>query len=224
MIGVDVNSGSPTLKYKARAEIELREIMPETIIMRPSDMYHAYGESRQDLFRRLASQLLDYAVVIYPEMLARRCRPVNSCDIGLAYAYALKDQQFLGKTFELGGRQEMSFEELLKFTARQTNLPMETWRMPYPMALAFGGAWEQISYGSRQFGSKDYLQRMQYDAVPAENDPNILGWEDLGIDERDLMLMEEHLPFALFNWTERGTAMDGVGSGMTNHSDTKYSW
>jgi len=220
MIGADVDSDSPVLRAKGRAEVEIREVFPEAIIIRPSDVFSIFGHHQTDLFRRLASTLCWQPVPVFPEMMVRRHRPIFNCDIGTAIVYALRDPSCHGKTYELGGRQEMTFEETLKYISRCCRIPMETAQLPFPVTKAFGSILETVFWNTGY--PRDHFIRMQYDSVPTKDDPNIYGWADLGIDERDLILMDEVMPTALQNWTNK---TPGYG---TFHSDAlaegKFVW
>eukprot|EP01062_Namystynia_karyoxenos_P066274 TRINITY_DN60235_c0_g1_i1.p1 TRINITY_DN60235_c0_g1~~TRINITY_DN60235_c0_g1_i1.p1 ORF type:complete len:366 (+),score=121.83 TRINITY_DN60235_c0_g1_i1:115-1212(+) len=221
MIGANVDSDSPTLRAKGRAEIEIREAFPEAIIIRPSDVMSIDGSWQSDMFRKIAAKQVMWPMPIFPEQLTRRSRPVHNADIGAAVVYALRDRQLYGKTFELGGRQEVTFEELLKFISRVCKTPYETIRMPFPVCKLAGAIWERMFW---QAGfPRDWFIRMQYDSLPAQGDPNVLGWADLGIDERDLWLMDEILPTALFNWTNFAPG-HGFGYHQGLHGDARFAW
>eukprot|EP00755_Sulcionema_specki_P021352 Sspe_Gene.13218::Locus_4537_Transcript_1_1_Confidence_1.000_Length_1281::g.13218::m.13218/K03953/NDUFA9; NADH dehydrogenase (ubiquinone) 1 alpha subcomplex subunit 9 len=198
MIGADPNSDSAILRAKGRAEMEIREILPEAIIIRPSDVMTLQGQAYTDIFKKFGYQLKWAPAFVFPEMLERRTAPVFCNDIGTAVVFALRDRNMHGKTFELGGRQVFTMKQVIEAVARTCQIPFETYHVPYPVARMAGSFFEKVKWTS--MFPKEFIIRMQYDSVPnALKDPNILGWEDLGIDERDLKLAEEILPISLFN-------------------------
>lgn len=236
MIGVDINSASCIMRAKAKAEIELREIFPDTIIVRPADIMsteiYSNGGGRVCTFRKVPERLKNNSWMTYPEMLSRRMRPVLSTDIGVAMVYMMRDRAFYGKTFELGGRQELSFEEWLRYMSRLTKLPIDTFRAPYPMVIAFMSAVEHLHVAWGGGLNAEWYRMMQYDAVPAENDPNILGWADLGIDERELVLMDEAMPHLMHgqmivhgNYLQTyGASAGGGDAAGAGHANCRYTW
>eukprot|EP01061_Rhynchopus_euleeides_P006010 TRINITY_DN15092_c0_g1_i2.p1 TRINITY_DN15092_c0_g1~~TRINITY_DN15092_c0_g1_i2.p1 ORF type:complete len:367 (+),score=101.12 TRINITY_DN15092_c0_g1_i2:126-1226(+) len=198
-IGAHVDSESQILRALGRAEVEIREIMPEAIIIRPSDVFSLQGSMYVDLFRNTARRMYWRSLPIYPEMLARRSQPVFNADIGIAVATALRDPTMWGKTFELGGRQVLSFGEITEFVARQCKSSVEYINMPYPVAKLYGQIRSAVTWDCGF--PKDYFVRMQYNSIANEfHDKDIYGWEDLGIDQRQLILLEEIAPDALYNW------------------------
>eukprot|EP00754_Rhynchopus_humris_P038162 Rhum_TRINITY_DN20829_c0_g1::Rhum_TRINITY_DN20829_c0_g1_i1::g.172356::m.172356/K03953/NDUFA9; NADH dehydrogenase (ubiquinone) 1 alpha subcomplex subunit 9 len=206
-IGADVDSESEILRAHGRAEVEIREIMPSAIIIRPSDVFSLQGDKYTDLFRNIARMAYKNAVV-YPEMLSRKSEPVFTGDIGVACARALQDPEAWGKTYELGGRQEFTYQEILEFVHLQTGNSLNTFRLPFQLAKMWGTFEEMTRWHSGY--PKDYWVRMQYNAIANEKQrSDIYGWEDLGIDPRQLILLEETAPDALYNWNARvaGTIM-----------------
>ena len=137
-IGANVDSKSAVLRAHGRAEIEIRELMPSAIIIRPSDVFSLIGNFNFDIMKQAARRLRYKSVPVYPEMMHRRSQPVQNLDIGVACAMALRDPSCWGKTYELGGRQELSYDELLNFVCSVTNSPKETIMMPYPVQKYVG--------------------------------------------------------------------------------------
>eukprot|EP01064_Diplonema_japonicum_P001748 TRINITY_DN11162_c2_g2_i1.p1 TRINITY_DN11162_c2_g2~~TRINITY_DN11162_c2_g2_i1.p1 ORF type:complete len:364 (+),score=57.05 TRINITY_DN11162_c2_g2_i1:52-1143(+) len=220
-IGADVDSDSPVLRAKGRAEIEIREHMPSAIIIRPSDVFSRQGCHYNCFLRSLAKRMVMQSVVVYPEMLSRVSYPVFAYDIGSAVTHALQDPACHGKTFELGGRQRITYGEAVKFVSSVTRAPPETFRIPYTAAKAWGTLTELTRWHSAQ--PKDWYVRMQYNAIPNEHElADIYGWEDLGVDKRNLILMEEVAKDALANFTSTGKT-HSLNGGRSSH-DAFYLW
>ena len=187
-IGADVDSDSEVLRAKGRAEIEIREVHPEAIIIRPSDVFTTTGTENSDIIKSMAWRMMKRSYPCYPEMLSRVSQPVHSFDVGVACVHAFRDPECHGKTFELGGRQKISMHDLIHLVSKICHLPAETFRMPYQVAKFSGTCNEMLRWDSGF--SKDFYVRMQYNSIPNESsDPNIYGWDELGIDKRNLFLV-----------------------------------
>eukprot|EP01059_Diplonema_ambulator_P002507 TRINITY_DN12124_c0_g1_i3.p1 TRINITY_DN12124_c0_g1~~TRINITY_DN12124_c0_g1_i3.p1 ORF type:complete len:282 (+),score=42.89 TRINITY_DN12124_c0_g1_i3:49-894(+) len=133
-IGADVDSESPVLRAKGRAEIEIREHMPSAVIIRPSDVFSRQGSKYNCFLRSMGMRMQERTIIVYPEMLSRVSYPVYCHDIGTAVTAALRDPSCHGKTFELGGRQRLTYSEAIRFVAGIIRAPADTYRVPYPIA------------------------------------------------------------------------------------------
>ncbi|KAJ9467879.1 NADH-ubiquinone oxidoreductase 40 kDa subunit [Diplonema papillatum] len=219
-IGADVDSESEVLRAKGRAEIEIREAFPGAIIIRPSDVFSLQGNQYTDCLRSIAARMVHKPIICYEEMLNRVSYPVFAADIGVAVAHALQDPACHGKTYELGGRQRVTYRELLRFIAGVTKAPADTTRLPYGVCKAWG-TWMEMSHWNT-YTPRDYFVRMGINSIPNEvGSTDVCGWEDIGIDPRNLILMEEIAGDSLYNWTvRRGTSQHNMGE----QHDAQFIW
>eukprot|EP01063_Lacrimia_lanifica_P030698 TRINITY_DN4923_c0_g1_i1.p2 TRINITY_DN4923_c0_g1~~TRINITY_DN4923_c0_g1_i1.p2 ORF type:complete len:364 (+),score=125.26 TRINITY_DN4923_c0_g1_i1:70-1161(+) len=201
-IGADINSESSVFRAHARAEMEIREIMPSAIIIRPSDVFTLQGSVYRCWLRHLAKYMNHKSVPGFDEMFNRVSYPINSSDVGVAVAHAVRDPQCWGKTFEIGGRQRVTFKETMQMISNVTSTPNDTFRMPFELCKMYGTVMEMTRWDTAF--TKDYFVQKQYNSIPNEKSSlDILGWEELGVDKNNLVLMEEIMADALYNFTAR---------------------
>lgn len=115
-IGADENSTSAYARSKAAAERIIREIVPETTIMRPSIMF-----GPEDNFFNLFASLARMSPLL-PLIGGghTRFQPVFVGDVARAIACAVDGEARAGATYELGGPEVRTFRELLEYILKTT--------------------------------------------------------------------------------------------------------
>lgn len=119
-IGADPDSPSAYGRSKAEAEAAARSAVPGAIILRPSIIF-----GRDDQFiNRFAGMIRSAsALPLSPVPVVSgdtKFQPVFVGDVAAAAVAALADPAAAGKTFELGGPQQISMRDLLAWIGRTT--------------------------------------------------------------------------------------------------------
>jgi len=131
-IGADPQADSRYGRSKGEGEEAVRAAFPNATIMRPSIIF-----GREDRFiNRFAEMIAAASAVpllhIVPVLRAgTRFQPVFVGDIAAAIAKALSDpERYGGKTFELGGPDQISMADLLRWIAREIGRDPKFIEMP----------------------------------------------------------------------------------------------
>ena len=124
-IGADVTSRSNYGRTKGEGEEAIRKAFPKSTIIRPSIVFGP----EDDLTNRFASMA---NLPFLPVIAAKRYfQPVYVRDLATAIATAALDPgRFGGKTFEIGGPQVMSMEEIHRTVLDITGQTPEILRVP----------------------------------------------------------------------------------------------
>ncbi|RZJ20422.1 MAG: complex I NDUFA9 subunit family protein, partial [Brevundimonas sp.] len=115
-LGANPESGSAYARSKAEAEMAVREVKPNAIIMRPSVVFGA-GDDFLNKFAKMA-QIAPALPLIGGGQT--KFQPVYVGDVAEAIARAVTHTEADGQTYELGGPAVMTFEDVLKLVARET--------------------------------------------------------------------------------------------------------
>ena len=126
-LGATAQGPSRYLRSKAAAEAHIRAATPlEFTIFRPSVIFGP-GDS---LTNRFAS-LLRLSGGFLPLARAQaRFAPVYVADVADAFVRALGSRASAGQTYELGGPEVMTLEQIVRLTARAAALPCRILRLP----------------------------------------------------------------------------------------------
>ena len=110
-IGADENSTSAYARSKAAAERLVRDVVPDTTVMRPSIMF-----GPEDNFFNLFASLARMSPVL-PLIGGghTRFQPVFVGDVARAIARAVDGEARAGTTYELGGPEIRTFREILEY-------------------------------------------------------------------------------------------------------------
>ena len=158
-IGADPNGESVYGCTKGEGENEVRKAFPEATIIRPSIVFGA----EDNLTNRLANLArLPVLPVIAAE---RRFQPVYVEDIAKAIALAALDPRAHGgKTYEIGGPQVMTMEEIYTISARSAGREPDLLDLPN-FASAFL-SWFGFIPGAPL--TRDQWKMLQRDNLPAK--------------------------------------------------------
>jgi uncharacterized protein YbjT (DUF2867 family) len=170
-IGADPNSPSLYVRKRAQGDIAVREAFPGAIVVRPAVMF---GTEAGFLVAVLA--LLRY-LPVYP-MFGRgdtRLQPVSVEDVGEAIARIFTGAGPQPDTYEFGGPQAFTYEEVLRTVAREAGLnPI---LVPFPFA-----GWHALA-AVAEFVPGAPLKRNQVELMEVDTvtSPDTPGLRDLGV-------------------------------------------
>ena len=169
-IGADVNSESVYGRTKGEGELAVRAGFPGATIFRPSIVFGP----EDGLTNRLAALS---RLPLLPVVAAdRKFRPVYVKDVAKAIALAALDpSKHGGKTYELGGPQEMSMEEIYEACARAAGRQPELVDLPN-FASAFLSMFGFLPGAPL---TRDQWKMLQTDNLPAKRSK---GLEAFGIE------------------------------------------
>ncbi len=109
-IGANAESASAYARSKAQGEQAVLEAVPEAVIMRPSVIFGP----EDDFFNRFGTMARFFPVI--PIVGAKtKFQPVYVGDVARAVALALAGKATKGATYELGGPEVKSFEQLVDY-------------------------------------------------------------------------------------------------------------
>ena len=168
-----VNSASEFYRTKARGEAAVRDVFPETTIVRPAPMF---GHEDQ-----LLHKLARVSNVVTSNHLQQRFYPVHAIDVGIALEKMLHDDNTAGQTYELYGPKQYSMAELKEMvdreilkTRRHINVPPQIMGPLKDVMNKF--LWWPV-------GNRDQVVREFLDQVI---DPNAKTFADLGMEPVDV--------------------------------------
>jgi uncharacterized protein YbjT (DUF2867 family) len=167
-IGADPNSQSAYGRTKGQGEAAVRAAFPSATIVRPSIIF-----GPEDRFiNRFAGMMAiaPFVPVIRPDV---RFQPVWVVDVARAMAAAACGNGLSGKTFELGGPQQLTMLELHRWVGEAIG------RTPRLISLPDGVAGLLAGFGFLPGApiTRDQLQMLQQDNVVA---PGADGFEAIG--------------------------------------------
>lgn len=180
-IGASAQSGSDYARSKAAAEQAVREVRPDTVVIRPSIVFGA-GDDFLNRFAALASIAPALPLIGGGQT---RFQPVYVGDVAEAITRATVLSEAAGRTFELGGPAVMTFEDVLKLIRRETYRRFALIPLPFFAARAIGSM-AQLStlVGIAPVLTRDQVVLLQSDNVVADGTEGLaaLGIEPTGIE------------------------------------------
>jgi len=207
--GADPESDAAYGRTKGEAEAGIRDVLPETVILRPSIVFGPEDE----FFNRFASMASHPISTVAPFLPAigggkTKLQPVYAGDVADAIAAAVASDQAAGNTYELGGPTAYSFKELYAFICEQIDRKRMALPLPFfiakPMGLTMGAIWSipflplWTVLGPPPI-TGDQVEMLKTDNVVAEG---ALTLADLGIT--DLESIEAIVPSYLWRFRPYG--------------------
>lgn len=175
-IGANPESRSDYALSKAAAEMAVREVKPDAVIIRPSIVFGA-GDDFLNRFAALASMAPALPLIGGGQT---RFQPVYVADVAEAIARAVAAPEAAGRTFELGGPAVMTFEDVLKLIRRETYRRFGLIPLPFFVARAIGSVAQLSAFvGIPPVLTRDQVVLLESDNVVAEGAE---GLADLGIE------------------------------------------
>ncbi|RFB05769.1 complex I NDUFA9 subunit family protein [Parvularcula marina] len=198
-IGANANSESDYARSKAEGEEAFREYAPNAVILRPSIIFGPQDE----FFNRFSSMAQLAPALPLIGGGKTRFQPVYVDDVADAVAIALSDDQYKGKTYELGGPEVMSFKELMQLMLKTIGRKRILAPLPFGMAglmaqLARPSGWTPFFDAPI---TPDQVKLLKYDNVVGEAGDADGTIEDFGIRPET---MEAILPTYLYRYRKAG--------------------
>lgn len=175
-LGANPESDSDYARTKAAAEMAVREVKPDAIIVRPSVVF-GIGDDFLNKFAKLAQMAPALPLIGGGQT---KFQPVYVGDVAEAVVRVISRTESDGQTYELGGPAVMTFEDVLKLVARETYRTPGFVPLPFFAAKAIG-ALAQIPavIGFKPVLTEDQVVLLQSDNVVSDG---ALGLSDLGIE------------------------------------------
>ena len=180
-IGANPESDSDYALSKAAAEMAVREVKPDAVIIRPSVIFGA-GDDFLTRFAALASMAPALPLIGGGQT---KFQPVYVADVAEAIARATALPEAAGRTFELGGPAVMTFEDVLKLIRRETYRSFGLIPLPFFAARAIGSMAQLTAFvGIPPVLTRDQVVLLESDNVVAEGAEGLaaLGIEPTGIE------------------------------------------
>lgn len=180
-IGADPESESDYALSKAAAEMAVREVKPDAVVIRPSIVFGA-GDDFLNRFAQMA-QVSPFLPLIGGGKT--RFQPVYVGDVAEAIARATVLPEAAGRTFELGGPAVMTFEDVLKLILRETYRSNGLIPLPFFAARAIGSMAQLTAMvGIPPVLTRDQVVLLEKDNVVADGAEGLaeLGIQPTGIE------------------------------------------
>jgi NADH dehydrogenase len=180
-IGADPESESDYALSKAAAEMAVREVKPDAVVIRPSIVFGA-GDDFLNRFAQMA-QISPFLPLIGGGKT--RFQPVYVGDVAEAIARATVLPEAAGRTFELGGPAVMTFEDVLRLVLRETYRSNGLIPLPFFLARAIGSMAQLTAMvGIPPVLTRDQVVLLESDNVVAAGAEGLaeLGIEPTGIE------------------------------------------
>lgn len=180
-IGADPESASDYARTKAEAEMAVREVKPDAVIVRPSVVFG----SGDDFLNKFA-QMAQFAPAL-PLIGGGQTKfqPVYVGDVAEAIARCVEDAGAAERTFELGGPAILSFEDVLKLVLRETHRTRVLLPLPFFAARMIGGLAQLTAVvGLKPLLTRDQVVSLERDNVVAPGAEGLaaLGIQPTGVD------------------------------------------
>lgn len=180
-LGANPESASDYSRTKAAAEMAVREVKPDAVVIRPSLVFGA-GDGFLNRFAQMA-QIAPALPLI--DGGQAKLQPVYVGDVAEAIARAATLDEASGRTFELGGPAVMTMEDVLKLVLRETHRSRALLPLP-SFAARLLGAFAQLTalVGIAPVLTRDQAVTLEADNVVAADAEGLaaLGIEPTGIE------------------------------------------
>ncbi len=185
-IGASPESESDYALSKAAAEMAVREVKPDAVIIRPSVVFGA-GDDFLNKFARMAQYAPALPLIGGGQT---QFQPVHVGDVAEAIARTVERADAAGRTFELGGPTVVTFEDVLKLVLRETYRSRGLLPLPFFAARALGSLAQLTAFvGIKPPLTHDQVVMLETDNVVA---PGAEGLGDLGIEPTGMQAVAEH--------------------------------
>ncbi|MBU1385829.1 MAG: complex I NDUFA9 subunit family protein [Alphaproteobacteria bacterium] len=180
-LGANPESDSTYACSKAAGEMAVREVKPDAVVIRPSVVFGA-GDDFLNRFAAMASMS-----PFLPLIGGGRTRfqPVYVGDVAEAISRAVERPDAAGRTFELGGPEVLTFEDILKLILKETRRDNGLLPLPFFAARAIGSLAQLTSMvGIAPVLTRDQVTLLESDNVVADSAEGLaeLGIEPTGLE------------------------------------------
>ncbi|MEF2073105.1 complex I NDUFA9 subunit family protein [Consotaella aegiceratis] len=194
-IGADESSDSVYARTKALGEKAAREVLPETIIIRPSIIFGAEDQ----FFNRFASMSTLSPFLPLIGGGETRFQPVFVADVAEAIAMTVDGKVATGTTYELGGREVMTFREMMDLMLTIIHRRKRFMTIPFKRAATMARMMQMVPGAPL---TEDQVKQLRHDNVVSEAaKAEGRTFEAFGIQPR---LLEAVLPTYLVRFQPHG--------------------
>jgi NADH dehydrogenase len=162
-IGADENSESSYARSKGRAEATIQSILPDSVILRPSIVFGP----EDSFFHKFASMARLAPVLPLVGGGTTKFQPVYVEDLAEAVARSVDGTIEMGKTFELGGPEVLTFKECLEMMLRVIHRDNKLVSLPFGIASLIGSIASFIPFIAPPITS-DQVKLLKTDNVVSE--------------------------------------------------------
>ena len=197
-IGADTNGKSKYAQAKGQAEEAVSSIIKTATILRPSVIFGV----EDGFFNKFAA--IERFSPIMPLIGGGQTKfqPVYVGDVARAALAAIDNENAQGKVFELGGPNQFTFEQILRYISKETARPRAFLKIPFGL-MQFLGNINDFIFRLNPFSGPpftgDQIELMRIDNVVSEK---AKGFKDLGIT--DLINIEAIVPSYLYRFRPHG--------------------
>lgn len=179
-LGADGRSPSLYSRTKSLGEAGVRTAYPKATILRPSVVF-GLGDG---FLNRFASMARDIPVLFYIDRGRSggvpKFQPVCVGDVAEAIVRILKNPDFQGRTFELGGAEVFSMKEILDLLVAEMRQPIRVVGLPIGLARVIATC---VGWLPKPILTRDQVRLLETDNVL---DGKLPGLKDLGIAPQSL--------------------------------------
>ena len=179
-IGADADGKAVYARTKGQAEDAVRQIKPDAVILRPSIVF-GEGDNFLNQFAQMATMAPALPLIGGG---VTKFQPVYVGDVATAIARSVMRMDASGRTFELGGPEVWSFEDILKYILRETGRDRMLAPLPFGLAKMIGGVAQMTAgVGIAPVLTRDQVVMLEQDNVVS---PGAEGLSALGIEPTGL--------------------------------------
>lgn len=180
-IGASPEAASDYARTKAAGEMAAREAKPDAVVVRPSIVFGS-GDGFLNRFAAMATMAPALPLIGGGHI---RFQPVFVGDVAEAIVRAVERPDAAGRTFELGGPEVMTMEEVLKLVLRETRRRNGLIPLPFFAARMIGSMAQLTAMvGIAPVLTRDQVVSLESDNVVADGAEGLeaLGVEPTGIE------------------------------------------
>lgn len=180
-LGIYDGMHSKYAKSKLEAEQNIKKIFQKTIILRPSVIFGP-EDNFPNKFARMAS-ISPFIPLINNGLT--KFQPVYVKDVAKAVSVVINNNFHLGKTYNLGGPEIISFKEIIDFVLLKIRKKRIYFSLSFPMAKLIGIIFSIVPVAPITL---DQVRLLEKDNIVPEKEK---GFKELGIKPSSIYLLAE---------------------------------
>ncbi len=180
-LGIYDGMHSKYAKSKLEAEQNIKKIFQKTIILRPSVIFGP-EDNFTNKFARMAS-ISPFIPLINNGLT--KFQPVYVKDVAKAVSAVINNNFHLGKTYNLGGPEIISFKEIIDFVLLKIRKKRIYFSLSFPMAKLIGIIFSIVPVAPITL---DQVRLLEKDNIAPEKEK---GFKELGIKPSSIYLLAE---------------------------------
>ncbi|XP_075066313.1 NADH dehydrogenase [ubiquinone] 1 alpha subcomplex subunit 9, mitochondrial [Mixophyes fleayi] len=171
-LNADIKSPSKYLRNKAIGEEVVREIFPEAVIVKPSEIY-----GREDSVLNYYANMRWFGGVPLISLGQKTVKqPIYVSDVAKAIVNIANDPDIFGKTYALAGPHRYLLQDMVKYIFAVAHRPLLQYPLPRPIYHLVAKFFELNPFD--KWTSRDKVDRFH---ITDKKFPDLPGLEDLGI-------------------------------------------